>query len=72
MGIKLENLKDELLAVENEIEVYLEDLQEQKDNLLSSDLEDEFDGSILVGAAENLKVLGEKRKMLLSQILKLK
>lgn len=68
METKLEELNAELLVINEEIEAYLEDLQEQKDNLLSLDLEDEFDGSILVGASQCLKDLGEKKRAILMQL----
>lgn len=68
MKKSLEKIKEELLVINQEIHVYLEDIHEQKENLLSSDLDDEFDGSILVGASQQLETLGEKKRAILMEM----
>lgn len=68
MILKLDMLRKELLDIEEQIEIYLEDIENQCNNLKSHDLEDEFEGDILIGAAQELKKLGDRKRVLLSNM----
>ncbi|KGR75055.1 hypothetical protein [Ureibacillus sinduriensis] len=61
---KIENINDEITA-------YYEDIQEQLENLLSNDIEDEFEKDILTGSVEEITKLAISKNELLEKIARL-
>ena len=54
-------------AINNEIKLYVEELNEQIEYLLSNDPQDEFSGDLLIDIASSLKKLGANKDQLINQ-----
>ena len=55
-------MKLNIEEINNEIELYVEELNEQIDYLISNDPGDEFSGDLLMDIASSLKILGANKE----------